>query len=103
MFFGHKFRTTNGRWSIKDSKDVNFRLVSFKTKKQIIASWGWSRQPGPKMPKHTSIVTSPIKNLNPKLLNYFKIGTTRLSASLEDFNSSLALAAGELWPNMCLA
>jgi len=32
----------------------------------------------------------------------FLIETTRLSASLEALNSSLALAAGELWPNILL-
>ena len=34
--------------------------------------------------------------------NFFSIEITRLSACLDGLNSSLVLAAGELWPNMCL-
>jgi len=33
--------------------------------------------------------------------NFFSSLTTRLFASLEGFNSSLALAAGDLWPKRC--
>jgi len=45
---------------------------------------------------------SPTKNSNPQLPNIF-IKSTRLSAPLEDLNSSLAQSAGELWPSAKMA
>jgi len=40
------------------------------------------------------------KKTNPKL-NIFLVETRRLPESVEGLNSSLALATGDLWPEMC--
>jgi len=44
-------------------------------------------------------MTSPTKNVNPKLLKFLKIESRRHSTSLEGLNKSLAQSAAELWLN----
>jgi len=45
------------------------------------------------------LVTFPPENLKPKTKNVlFSMSTRRLAESVEGLNSSLALAAGDLWP-----
>jgi len=51
-----------------------------------------------KIPKHALIVMSPPENPHRKQKTFFSISTRRLAESVEGLNSSLALAAGELWP-----
>jgi len=83
------------------SKDSDYGLVSKKTwgKKWLVGlapSVRWTR---PKNSKTTPLVTSPQKNPNPKL-NFFSIWTRRHLESEGGLTSSLALAAGKLWPEM---
>ena len=44
-------------------------------------------------------MTSPQENPKPKTENFFWLGTRSLAESVEALNTSLATAAGELWPN----
>jgi len=44
------------------------------------------------------LVTSPQENPQAKTENFFWLGSTRLAESVEGLNTSLAAAAGELWP-----
>ena len=44
------------------------------------------------------IVTSPPENLHRKQKTFFFMSTRKLAESVEGLNSSLALAAGDLWP-----
>ena len=48
--------------------------------------------------KHPYLWRSPQKSLNPKRNIFFSILTPGLAESVEGLNSSLALAAGDLWP-----
>jgi len=61
--------------------------------------WG----PGPgkggqKNAKTPPLVTFPSANAKPKTKKFFSMSTRRLGESVEGLNSSLALAAGDLWP-----
>ena len=56
----------------------------------------------PKFPKHVLFVTSPQENLPPKPKIFFLILTRRLFESVEGLNSSLALAARDLWSKNCV-
>jgi len=47
------------------------------------------------------LVMFPQKSSNPKQKIFFSILTTRPAESVEDLNSSLALAAGEIWSKEC--
>jgi len=49
--------------------------------------------------KPASVMTSPTKTTQ-NFLKFLKIETTKLSGRFEGLNSCLALAAGELWPEM---
>ena len=51
-----------------------------------------------KMQKTLPLVTFPLANAKPQTKNFFSVSTRRLAESVEGFNSSLALAAGDLWP-----
>jgi len=51
--------------------------------------------------KHPHLWRPPKRTPNPKLKKNFWLGTTRLAKSVEGFNTSLAAAAGELWPKEC--
>jgi len=49
------------------------------------------------------LVTIPPENLKAKTKNvFFSMSTGRLAESIEGLNSSLALAAGNLWPKKCV-
>jgi len=61
-----------------------------------------TRSSRPKMRKPTAIWSNPQKKIQSFPI-FFSIETRRLSGSLEGLNRSLALAAGELWQQMCLA
>ena len=52
-----------------------------------------------KMQKHRHLWRSPQQTPNQNQKNFFSSSTRRLAESVEGFNSSLALAAGNLWPN----
>jgi len=47
--------------------------------------------------KTPPFVTSPHKNPKPKT-EFFSVETRRLAESVDGLNTSLALAAGDLWP-----
>jgi len=49
---------------------------------------------------YTSCVANP-ETVQTQTSQYFLIEATRRSALLKCLDSSLALSAGELWPNMC--
>jgi len=58
-------------------------------------------RPGPDKVGHENaktppLVTPPQENHKPKTEDFFWLGTTRLSESVEGLNTSLAAAAGEL-------
>jgi len=64
------------------------------------------RRPGPgkdgqNNAKTSLLVTFPPEKLKTKTKFFFSILTTRLVAFVKGLNSSLALAAGELWPKEC--
>ena len=48
--------------------------------------------------KRPYLCRSPQKTSNPKRKIFFLMSTRRLAESVEGLNSSLALAAGDLWP-----
>jgi len=64
-----------------------FDEMFYKKEKQKLTPWGWAQGP----------MTSPTKTLKYISFQFFQIETTRLSASFEDLNSSLAQSTGELW------
>ena len=49
--------------------------------------------------KHPHLWRPPKRTSNPKTEIFFWLGTRRRAESVEDLNTSLAAAAGELWPN----
>jgi len=100
MFFGHNLPYTNARWSIKGSNDADFHLVFLKEKNNPLSLGPRARWRHPKNSILPPIMTSPTKKLKSKTSKFFKIETIKFSACLESLNISLALAAGELWPNM---
>ena len=51
-----------------------------------------------KMQKHPHLWRSPSKRQTKNKKNFFSMLTRRLVESVESLNSSLALAAGDLWP-----
>ena len=53
---------------------------------------------GQKNAKTPPLLTLPPANAKRKTKKYFSMSTRRLSESVEGLNSSLALAAGDLWP-----
>jgi len=53
------------------------------------------------MRKPTAIMTSSTKKQNPKLPNFLKIESTRVPASVEGLNSTLAQSADELFRKFC--
>jgi len=53
---------------------------------------------GQKNAKTPPLVTFPPENVKPKTKTFFSMSTRRLAETLEGLNSSLALAAGDLWP-----
>jgi len=55
------------------------------------------------MRKSAPIMTSSTTNQKCKTFQFFKIESTRLSASLEGFNSSVVQSAGELLPSTKVA
>jgi len=59
----------------------------------------WCAGPGEGSQKNVRLVTSPQRN--PKRKKIFSILTRRLAESVDALNSSLALAAGDLWPQKC--
>jgi len=65
-------------------------------------SIGWGSGPGKggqKNAKTPPLVTLPQKTPNQKQTKFFSMSTRRLAESVESLmNSSLALAAGDLWP-----
>jgi len=53
-----------------------------------------------KMQKHAHLWRSPQRTPNQKQKKFFSMSTRRLGESVEGLNSSLALAASNLWPKM---
>ena len=64
---------------------------------------GWGPGPakgGKRKAKTPPLVAVPPGNPKPKTKKiFFSISTRRLAESVEGLNNSLALAAGDLWPN----
>jgi len=92
--------TTNIRRPIDGSKDADFRLV-FSSKRNKKLPLGVGAQGPMTWEKNNMnlplLWRNPQKNSNLNLSNFILIETTRLSASFEDLNSSLAQSAGNLW------
>ena len=62
---------------------------------------GWGPGPdkgGQKKQKHPHLWRSPQQMPNQKQKNFFSMSTRKLAESVEGLNSSLALAAGDVWP-----
>ena len=100
--FGHNDGYSHARRSIKGSIDPGDHLVSNKILSQKIAHWigaqgqsNWSKI----QKQHT--LWRPPGEPQTQIKNNFLIETIRLAASVEGLNSSLAIAAGELWPKKC--
>jgi len=51
-----------------------------------------------KFPNHSLILTSPPETPHQKQKTFFSMSTRRLAESVDGLNSSLSLAAGDLWP-----
>jgi len=69
--------------------------------RQKNGSIGWGPGPGKggqKNAKTPPLVTFPQQTPNQKQKKFFSMLTRRLVESVESLNSSLALAAGDLWP-----
>jgi len=100
-FFIHNFGYGYARKPFKGSKDADFGLVSEKNLSQKNGSMGWgpgSGKGGQKNAKTLPLVTFPPANAKPKTKKNFSMSTRRLAESVEGLNSSLAPAAGDLWP-----
>ena len=99
-FFGHNFGSRHARRSIKGSIDADDHLVSKKILSHEMAHWIAPRasQNWWKIKKHPHFVRSSQENSKSKSKKYFLIETRQLAASVEGLNTSLATAAGELWP-----
>jgi len=96
-FFIHYFGYAYARKPLKGSKDADFCLVSEKNLSQRNGSIGWGPGKGvQKNAKTPPLVMFPPANAKPKT-NIFSMSTRRLAESVEGLNSSLALAAGDLW------
>jgi len=96
-FLHHNLQITNTRKPIKGSKDADFHLV-FVWKKLKAPSCGWGQ--GPDDASHKSLYL-PLMWCHPpkaQIQNFpiFLIENTRLSASADSFNSSLAQSTAKL-------
>ena len=101
LFFIHNFGYRYARKPFKGSKDVDFCLVSETNLSQKDGSIVWCPGPGKggqKNPKTPPPVTFPQQTPNQQQKNFFSMSTRRLTESVEGLNSSLALAADDLWP-----
>ena len=97
-FLTHNFGYRYAGMSIQSSIDADFHLVFNKTLSQKNGSMRWGLGPAK--------ILSPLwchlqksSHRNGKL--FFSILIRRLVESVEGLNSSLALAAGDLWPKNC--
>jgi len=89
--------------STKGYKDRDARLISkkFWAKKNDLLDW----RPGPgkvgqRCKNMPSLWRHQQKTPNPNQI-FFKIETGRLAKSVDDLNTFLALATGDLWPKKC--
>ena len=83
---------------------MDFDLVFNKTLSQKNGSIGWGPGPAKGGQSFQNISTCGGPLNEPPTKNgkrFFSISTRRLAESVEGLNSSLALAAGELWPKKC--
>jgi len=92
LFEGLSSSKPRGDWT-------DYSLVSNTNLSQKMACWVGAQNPvtSAKKSKHTAIMTSPTKDQNQKLSNFVKNLNYKSPAPLEDFSSSLAQSAGELW------
>jgi len=100
-FFIHNFGYRYARKPFKGSKDADFCPVSKQNLSQKNGSIGLGPGPGKggqKNAKTPPLVTSPQQTPNQNQKNFFSMSTRRLAESVEGLNSSLALAASNLWP-----
>jgi len=99
-FLAHNFGYRYANKSIKGSIDADFDLVFNKTEsKEWVNRLGpRAGQRRPKFQKHLHFGRSHQRTPHRKWKTFFSISTRRLAESVEGLNSSLALAAGELWP-----
>jgi len=101
-FLSHNFGYRYARRLNKGSKDADFSLVSKKnlSQKWLVGLATRARQSWPKIRKHPHLRRShrEPQTQNWKKLLFFSTETKRLPESIEGLNSSLALAAGDLWP-----
>ena len=105
-FLGHSFGSRHARKPIKGCKDSDNSLISKKTWAKKLAHWNWIGAQGRvklaiKTQNHPYLWRSPKRTPNPKL-NFFSVETTSRAESVDGLNTSLALAAGELWPKKYL-
>jgi len=73
---------------------MSFEFLSFEPRNQLIGS---ANDVIKKNAKPTLIMTSSTKNPKPKIYNFKKFWTTRLSPFSKGLNNSLAQSAGKLW------
>jgi len=69
---------------------------------QNVGPFAWRPGPGKvghKTLKHPHLWRPPQENPKPKTEKFFWLETRSLAESVEGLNTSLAAAAGELWPN----
>ena len=97
-FFIHNVGCRYARKLFKGSKDADFCLVSEKNLSQKNESMGWGPGPGKGGQKNEKTLPLDILPINRQTKIFFLMSTRRLAESLEGLNSSLALAAGDLWP-----
>ena len=100
-FFIHNFGYNYVRKLFKGFKDADFCLVSKKNLSKKHGSIAWGPGPGKSGQKNAKIpplVMFPPENAKPKTKKFFSMSPRRLPESVEGLNSSLGLAARDLWP-----
>jgi len=102
-FLGHNSGYGHSRRSIKGSIDADDRLVSTKILSQKMVLW-IGAQGLVKLVKYLN--TCPLcavtkRKPHTQIKYLFLIKARRLAESMGGLNSSLAVAAGGLWPKMC--
>jgi len=103
-FLAHNFGYRYANKSIKGSIDADFDLVFNKSLSQKNGLMGWDPGPAKGGQNFKNTPTCGVPPSEPPIESekrFFSILTTTLAESVEGLNSSLALAAGDLWPKEC--
>jgi len=88
------------------SKALKTRILVYFKKKLEPREWvngfgSWPGKGGQINAKTPPLVTFPQRTPNRKRKTFFSMSTRRLAESVEGLNSSLPLAAADLWPKKC--